>query len=150
MSDPSSVLYIVFLIAIVIFAFVITPKFDRDRIRENIEDHGGKAIEILRVWTWASRNERTYDVSYTTARGKRVNATCRTSMWRGVYWVNDRPPGLFSDPSEPEVPLMNYDAEEPSRSPEPIQCLGCGATIPTSKVSCPQCGWSYRAQQAGK
>jgi hypothetical protein len=145
MNDPSFVLYVGFLALVIIFAFVLTPKFDRDRIRENIEGHGGKVIEILKIWQWGNRYDRAYDVSYTTARGKHINATCRTSMWRGVYWVNDRPPGLFSDQSEADVPSMNYVAEEPSGSAEPIQCLGCGAMIPASKVRCPQCGWSYKA-----
>ena len=148
MSDPSSIFCIVLLVVVVIFAFVLTPKFDRDRIQENVEEHGGKVIEILKVWEWGSRYDRSYDVSYMTASGRRVNATCRTSMWRGVYWVNQRPPGL--DSGEPDIPSTSYVAEEPPGSAEPIQCLGCGATIAAGNVSCPQCGWSYRAQRAGK
>jgi hypothetical protein len=143
MSDPSSVLYVIVLVAIAIFAFVVTPKLDRDRIREHIEGHGGKVIEILRVWGWGSRYDRAYKVSYATARGKRVTATCRTSMWRGVYWVNDRPPGLLAGENESDESSMSYVAGEPG-PPEPVQCLSCGATIPANKVSCPQCGWSYR------
>lgn len=151
MSDPNSILYVVFLVAIALCAFAVTSKFDRDRIRENIEEHGGKVIEISRVWWWSgSRYDRCYDVTYLTARGRRVCATCRTSMWRGVYWVNDRPPGLFSDEGAPDELLLDYDARESSVAAEPIQCLGCGATIPARKATCPQCGWSYQAYQAGK
>ena len=69
-------------------------------------------------------------------------------MWRGVYWVNEHPPGF--DSGEPDVPSMGSVAEELSSPAEPIQCLGCGAMIPADKVSCPQCGWSYRATGAGK
>ena len=97
MSDPSSVLYVVFLVGVVLFGFIVPPKLDRDRIRENIEGYDGKVIEISRVWEWTRHYDRCYDVSYLTARGRRVNATCRTNMWRGVYWVNDHPPGMFSD-----------------------------------------------------
>jgi hypothetical protein len=150
MSDPSSVFYIVLVVAILIFVSVVTPKLDRDRIRENIEGHGGKVIEIAREWEWANRYDRCYDVSYLTSRGRRVSATCRTSMWRGVYWVNDRPPGLFSAESEPSNLLMDYDARESPTAAEPIQCLDCGAMIPANKENCPQCGWSYRAHRAGK
>jgi hypothetical protein len=56
----------------------LARKFDRERISENIETHGGKVIEILRSWG-------SYDVSYVTARGARLRATCNTSMWNGVY-----------------------------------------------------------------
>jgi hypothetical protein len=141
MSDPSSVLYVAFLVALALFAFVLTPKFDRDRICEHIEEHGGKVIEISRVWTWANHNARTYDVSYLTARGRRLSATCRTNMWRGVYWINDRPPGL---------PDESVPGGEFSRAAETIQCLDCGAAIPESETRCPRCGWSYRAHLAGK
>jgi len=136
--------------AVVILTFVLTPRFDGDRIRENVEEHGGKVIEISRTWEWINHYDRKYDVSYLTARGKRVTATCRTSMWRGVYWIHDRPPGLFSDEGVADDPSMDYDARESSIAAEPIQCLDCGATIPASQTSCPKCGWSYRAQHAGK
>jgi len=147
MNDLSSVLYLIFLAGVVLFAFVLTPKLDRDRIRENVESHGGKVIEISRVWEWARHYDRCYEVSYLTARGKSINATCRTNMWRGVYWVNDRPPGLFSDQNKGDDLSMDY--REFSRAAEPIQCLGCGATIPANKTSCPHCGWSYSAHHAG-
>src|SRR5437899_283898 len=84
MSDPFPVFFVGFLVLVIIFAFVITPKLDRDRIRENIEAHGGRVIEILRVWGSGTRYDRAYEVSYMTARGNRVRATCRTSMWNGV------------------------------------------------------------------
>lgn len=148
MSDPSSVFYVVFLILVIVFAFVLTPKLDRDRIRENIEEHGGKVIEISKVWEWGRRYERSYDVSYLTARGRRVDATCRTSMWNGVDWINTHPPGF--DSGGPDMSSMDYVTEEPSEPVEPVQCLSCGAMIPTNKESCLQCGWSYRAHYAGK
>ncbi len=135
MSAPFSVLYIALLAAVVIFTFVLAPKFDHERIRENVEAHGGRVVEILKVWDWGRGSDRTYEVSYMTASGERVNATCRTSMGRGVYWVNQRPPGL--DSGEPDIPSTSYVAEEPPGSVEPIQCLGCGATIAAGNVSCP-------------
>ena len=129
------VFYLVFLVGVVLFIFVVMPKLDRNRIRENIEEHGGKVIEILRVWEWGRQYDWCYDVSYMTDRGKRVNATCRTNMWGDVYWINDRPPGL-SDESVP--------GGESFRAAEPIQCLDCGATVTESKTRCPRCGWSYK------
>lgn len=94
MSDPSSIFPLVAFILVIVFIFVVTPKLDRDRISENIEQHGGKVIEIDRVWGWGNRNDRAYEVSYVTASGQQVQETCRTSMTSGVYWINTRPPGL--------------------------------------------------------
>jgi hypothetical protein len=142
MSDLSSVFYLALIAAIGIFALVVSPKLDRNRIRENIEEHGGKVLEISKVWEWTRHYDRCYEVSYLTPRGKSVNATCRTNMWRGVYWINDRPPGLFSGDS--------VLSEGPSGTAEPIQCLDCGTTIPANKPSCPRCGWSYRTSGVGK
>jgi hypothetical protein len=144
----NDVLFVGLLVLVSIFVFVLTPKLDRDRIRENIEAHGGRVIEILRAWGSGTRYDRAYEVSYMTACGDRVRATCRTSMWNGVDWVNNRPPGL--DSGEADVPSTSYVAEDPPGAPEPIQCLGCGATMLASQVSCPKCGWSYRAHQAGQ
>jgi hypothetical protein len=108
MNDLSSVFFLALMAAIVIFAFVLTPKLDRERIRENIEAHGGKIVEISKVWEWTRHYDRCYEVSYLTPRGKSVNATCRTNMWRGVCWVNDRPPGLFSDENAGDDGSMDY------------------------------------------
>jgi hypothetical protein len=49
MNDPTFLFYIAFLIAVVIFGLVVNPRLDRNRIRENIEEHGGKVIELERV-----------------------------------------------------------------------------------------------------
>jgi hypothetical protein len=122
--------------AIVLFVFVVIPRMDRQRIREHIDNHGGKVIEILIDWFAASgRSARTYEVTYLTHNGERITAKCITSMTSDVQWISDRPPG--SDRATPEV------AEESGRS-EAIDCIECGAKIPAEKTRCPHCGWSYR------
>ena len=124
------------IIAFVIFLTVGMPRYDRDRIREQVEAHGGKVIEILSRWFGSgSRYGRTYDVTYETRHGKRVTATCVTSMMRGVQWLSDRPPG--SDMETSEV------AGGSGRS-EAIDCMACGAKIPARETRCPHCGWSYK------
>ena len=104
---------LVMVLGVAFVTLYVTSGFDRDRIRVNIEEHGGKVIEIGKVWDWRG-NDRTYEVTYMTASGKRVYATCRTSMGRGVYWVDQRPPGL--DSGEPDIPSTSYVAEEPPRT----------------------------------
>ncbi len=143
MNDLYSVIPFVMIAVFVILCFVLPPRFDRERIRKNVEDHGGKVIEILGVWSFGNRYDRTYEVSYVTAQDRRVKATCKTSMWNGVYWVSDRPPGVASDDDPADGSSMNYVKEEPSGPAEPIQCLGCGNMISADQQRCPQCGWSY-------
>lgn len=124
------------IIAFVIFIMVAMPRYDRQRIREHVEDHGGKVIDIESVWFGSSgRYGRTYDVTYNSRQGKRITATCMTSMVRGVQWVSDRPPGSDMETAEA--------AKEPGRS-EAIDCIECGTKIPAEKTRCPQCGWSYK------
>jgi len=139
MSD-SSFLVILFAVVILIVSLVLTPKFDRKRIRENVEAHGGKVIEISQRWGWGNGYDRAYEVSF-MARGKRVTATCRTSVWRGVYWVNKRPPGFDSEMTV----AGSFAGEEPRGPAEPIRCLNCGSMIPKDQIRCPQCGWSYKS-----
>jgi hypothetical protein len=70
-------------------------------------------------------------VKYETRRGKIHTATCKTSMFAGIYWA-DQAPGLTDTDESPSAP------------PEPITCLACGTRIPASRTHCPTCGWSYK------
>lgn len=122
--------------AIILFVFVVIPKMDRQRIREHIDSHGGKVIEILSDWFAArGRSARTYEVTYLTRNGERTTAKCITSMTSDVQWISDRPPG--SDRFTPE-------AVKESGPSEVIDCIECGAKIPAEKTRCPKCGWSYQ------
>ena len=88
--------------AIFLFVFVVIPKMDRQRIREHIDSHGGKVIEILSDWFAASgRSARMYEVTYLTRNDERITAKCITSMTSDVQWISDRPPG--SDRGAPEA-----------------------------------------------
>jgi hypothetical protein len=84
-----------FYVPALIVALVVIPflkdRADRERITRQIEANGGTVMEITKVWTFGNRYERTYEVSYTTASGKGVTATCRTNM-NGVHWISDLPP----------------------------------------------------------
>ena len=94
MSDSGPIFIVLWMAGIAILVFVVIPKMDRQRIREHIDSHGGKIIDIESVWFRGSgRYGRTYDVTYMSRQGGRITATCMTSMVRGVQWVSDRPPG---------------------------------------------------------
>ena len=109
---------------------IAADRFDRERIQAYVEHEGGVLIDI--VWNpfgtgWFGSRERIYDVEYRTRDGKTVTATCKTSLWAGVYWTSGTLPSGFTETSN-----------------EPTECMSCGATIPARKNRCPQCGWSYK------
>jgi hypothetical protein len=140
MGDLKSVFVLVLAIVFVTFLLIAIPKFDRQRIREHIEMHGGKVIEILRAWFGGGRgrNARAYEVTYMTRQGERITATCITNMMSGVQWLSDKPPGTSGEGVE------TGEETEPSADSETIDCVQCGAKIPAGVTRCPQCGWSYR------
>lgn len=74
---------------------VMTRAFDQVRIREYVEQRGVNVVDIQRRmfgpgW-FGSGSQRIYDVSYETSRGKVHTATCKTSMFAGVYWTGPAP-----------------------------------------------------------
>jgi hypothetical protein len=90
MSDMVPLVVFVGLIAVIIAVWYFTRRGDHKCITENIEEHGGKIIQIVRSWS-GTRWERTYNVTFTTAKGARLQATCKTDG-AVVYWLNDKPP----------------------------------------------------------
>ena len=98
MSNPSAILFVVWMGALLVLVMFVWPRMDRQRIRENVEAHGGKVIDIDNVWFRATgRYGRTYEVTYITRQGERITAKCITGMMSGVKWVISRPPGSMSE-----------------------------------------------------
>jgi hypothetical protein len=94
MSNLSAILFAVWMGALLVLVLFVWPRMDRQRIREHVEAHGGKIMDIDRVWLRATgRYGRTYDVTYMSRQGRHITATCMTSIVRGVQWVGDSPPG---------------------------------------------------------
>jgi hypothetical protein len=112
--------------AIVVVLRIIADRLDRQRIREEIEENGGKIVEIH--WDpfgpgwFGEKSDRIYEVTYQSKKGHRVVAHCKTSMWSGVYW-RDR-------------------QESKDTRVEDMNCLSCGHPMHKRKV-CPECGWTY-------
>ena len=100
-SYAGPILFGFWIVAIVLFVFVVNPKMDRQRIREHIDSHGGKVIEIVSAWFAGNgRAGRTYDVTYMSRTGQRVTAKCITNMTSGVQWLIDKPPGSGTESSD--------------------------------------------------
>jgi hypothetical protein len=95
-DDLSPILYIVGMIAVAAVAQITKGEWDRGRIRKEIESKGGRVVSIemppLFSGRAGGRGDRTYEVRYTTRRGRTVFATCKTSMLSGVYWIHTDPP----------------------------------------------------------
>lgn len=67
---------------------------DHSRIAEYIQSRGGRVISI--EWSpfgkgwFGEKNDRIYEVIYYDADGNQHFATCKTSLFSGVYWTEDR------------------------------------------------------------
>ena len=88
-----AVLFVVF-VAIAIGGWIASYSFDKSRITQYVEGRGGRVVSI----TWApfgkgwfgEKNDRIYEVVYYDRAGDQHLATCKTSLWSGVYWTEDR------------------------------------------------------------
>jgi hypothetical protein len=67
---------------------------DKDRVRAYIEERGGRVVSINwspfgKGW-FGEKNDRIYEVVYYDVAGCQHLATCKTSLFSGVYWTEDR------------------------------------------------------------
>jgi hypothetical protein len=143
MNDLSRVAFLALIICAIVLIPYVLGKYDRERIREQVESTGGTVIDIDHAWFGGGRNLRQYRVTYKTRDGKRHTEKCVTSMMRGVHWLSDRPPGSGREIDD------KHQIDEHGIM-EPIECLQCGVNIPREEMKCPHCGWSYKAARAGK
>ena|SRR5215468_10415199 len=109
---------------------------DHERIRERIEEKGGKILEIK--WLpfgpgWLGTRERIYEVRYTTQSGHIHTAICKTSMFSGVYWTT------------PEDELGGRHSSDPFELPAmAVTCPACGDRFQSMRTDCPGCGWKHK------
>jgi hypothetical protein len=87
--------------ALVVLALVVgigiwafSMSLDKNRITDYVQQRGGRIVSI----SWApfgngwfgEKEERIYEVVYYDSAGNQHFATCKTSLWTGVYWTEDR------------------------------------------------------------
>jgi hypothetical protein len=114
--------------------WLVARSFDKDRIREYIEEHGGRVVSI----SWApfgkgwfgEKNDRIYEVVYYDKAGNQHFATCKTSFWSGVYWTEDRITyrkstwyDTLSPSNEPGKPLIGQIPKESESAAEELERL---------------------------
>lgn len=81
-------------ILIAIVTRMMAGGMDHDRIRQYVEQRGGRVIDSN--WSpmgpgwFGEQTDRIYGVRYVDRDGHEHEAHCKTSMWSGVYLTEDR------------------------------------------------------------
>jgi hypothetical protein len=89
-------------LALILGSRLLADRMDRWRINDYVKSAGASVVAI--VWEpfgtgWpGSKRERIYSVTYRTAKGSLVTATCKTSLLSGVYWTDG--PAPFREPED--------------------------------------------------
>jgi hypothetical protein len=170
--------------AVGVFAFVIVMgiafwlfarSLDKDRITSYVHERGGRIVSI----SWApfgkgwfgEKEERIYEVVYYDKAGNQHFATCKTSMWTGVYWTEDRIThqksqwyDTLAPSNEPGKPLIGQIPKEPGDDAEELRRLReenarlraqLSGTQPSGtseavmqSVKCPACGTAVSPEAA--
>ena len=87
-------IFIVLMLVFVLLLRVFADRWDRDRIAAYIAERGGTVVDIAwqpfgRGW-FGEKGERFYEVQYTSRDGATHSATCKTSLFSGVYFTEER------------------------------------------------------------
>jgi hypothetical protein len=79
--------------ALAIILRLVAGSMDRTRIAAYVRDRGGRVLDCR--WTpfgrgwFGEKSDRIYTVRYVDADGAEHRATCKTSLFTGVYWTED-------------------------------------------------------------
>jgi hypothetical protein len=96
-AHSTPILFIPVVIVVAITVRIIAGFMDRERIQRFIGERSGRVLEI----SWApfgpgwfgARGTRIYAVAYADKEGMRHDVYCKTSMWSGVYFTDDKSSG---------------------------------------------------------
>jgi hypothetical protein len=165
MEGAGIAVLVVLVIVVGIGIWAFSMSLDKNRITDYIQQRGGRIVSI----SWApfgkgwfgEKEERIYEVVYYDSAGNQHFATCKTSLWTGVYWTEDRVThgktrwyDSLSPSNEPRKPLIGQipreaaedEAEELRRLREENarlreQLAGEGASAAIAQPGkCPACG----------
>ena len=122
------VVAIVVAVGIALAIRLLAGTLDHDRIRQYVQSRGGSVRSIHwspfgRGW-FGDKHHRIYEVAYDDADGHPHVATCKTSLWAGVYWTEDevlaqqpfaklppQPRNPFEDPAQLAAENQRLHAE---------------------------------------
>jgi hypothetical protein len=94
MEGAGVAVFVIFAVIVGIGSWMLATSMDNTRITDYIRERGGRVVSI----NWApfgkgwfgEKNARIYEVVYYDKAGNQHFATCKTSLWSGVYWTEDR------------------------------------------------------------
>ncbi len=124
MEGAGAVFFIFLIILAIPVIWMVTHNLDRNRITDYVQQRGGRIVSI----NWApfgkgwfgEKEERIYEVVYYDNTGNQHFATCKTNMWTGVFWTEDRvthgKSGWYdslSPTNEPGKPIIRQIPQEP-------------------------------------
>lgn len=117
--------FILFVIMALVFR-LFAGGMDRDRVRDHIESSGGRLLEkrwapFGKGW-FGEKNDRIYEIRFIDSAGNEHEATCKTSLFSGVYLTGDRIVQYAAPPTPPMAPF-DSQAEENQRLREEIARL---------------------------
>jgi hypothetical protein len=111
------ILWLFIPLAFLVLVFrLIAGTFDHDRIDEYIAGQGGRIID--KQWSpfgngwFGEKSARIYEVRYEDAGGCIHEATCKTNLFGGVYFTQDR---IVSGLSRPAAPSREARLEQENR-----------------------------------
>jgi hypothetical protein len=89
------ILYIIPVAIVVALAIRLAAgSMDHERIRQYLMERGSRVLEIR--WDpfgpgwFGEKNDRIYHVRYVDREGNEHDSHCKTSLWTGVYFTEDR------------------------------------------------------------
>jgi hypothetical protein len=89
--------FFIFILVFIVIAIVIrlaAGGLDHDRIKQYVEERGGKVL--VSNWSpfgpgwFGEKSDRIYGIRYLDQDGNEHEAHCKTSIWSGVYLTDDR------------------------------------------------------------
>jgi hypothetical protein len=94
MESVGSVLIVILVFAASLGFWLFLKGLDKSRITDYVQDRGGRIVSIGwapfgKGW-FGEKEERIYEVVYYDKGGNQHFATCKTSLFTGVYWTEDR------------------------------------------------------------
>ncbi|WP_373063155.1 hypothetical protein [Gemmatimonas sp.] len=86
-----------FIVIIALFAIafrLLADRWDRSRINQYVAERGGTVNGVTwqpfgRGW-FGEKGDRIYEVEYTDREGASHSGSCKTSMFSGVYFTDER------------------------------------------------------------
>jgi hypothetical protein len=127
MGDSGVVLIVIVFVVVAIVIRLMAGGLDHDRVRSYVESRGGRLLDANwapfgRGW-FGEKNDRIYEVRFLDADGNEHHASCKTSLFSGVYLTDDRivryaaprENELVGDPSDRRDDLHALALEEENR-----------------------------------